>query len=264
MPNGESLEQYLTDSGFADVPDADVGVAKGEAAANRVAAAVRFVHLHVHTSFSLREGALSIAKLAKLAAADSMPALAITDTNNLFGALEFSEKLAKEGIQPIIGAELTIDFGDGAQITLHGAEVGSGWASLVLLAKDEIGYRNLMHLVSRAWLEPESGDLPHVPIARLESRGDGLIALSGGPNGPLDRCFAAGRPEVAERRIDALQRLFARRLYIELQRHGLSREREIEPQLTDLSYRRGLPLVASNEPYFATAADYEAHDALLC
>ncbi len=226
--------------------------------------AVRFIHLHVHSSFSLREGALSIAKLAKLATADAMPALAITDTNNLFGALEFSEKLAKEGIQPIIGIELAIDFGDGAQLAPRGAETGAGRASLVLLAKNEAGYRNLMHLASCAWLEPEPGDLPHVRLAHLQSYGAGLIALSGGPNGPLDKSFTLERPEIAERRLEALQRLFSGHLYVELQRHGLAREREIEPRLVDLCFRRSLPLVATNEAYFATAEDYEAHDALLC
>ncbi|MFZ0730431.1 MAG: PHP domain-containing protein, partial [Methylovirgula sp.] len=87
---------------------------------------MRFVHLHVHSSFSLREGALSIGKLAKLAVADGMPALAITDTNNLFGALEFSEKLAKEGVQPIIGIELAIDFGDGIEVAPRGGDPGTG------------------------------------------------------------------------------------------------------------------------------------------
>jgi len=231
---------------------------------NGVCAAVGFVHLHLHTSFSLREGALSIAKLAKLAGADGMPALAITDTNNLFGALEFSEKLAKEGIQPIIGMELAVEFGDGAQVAPRGAESGAGRASIVLLAKDEAGYRNLMHLASRAWLDPAPGDLPHLPLARLETRSDGLIVLSGGPKGPLDRCFALGRPEIAERRLNALRQLFHGRLYVELQRHGLAREREIEPQLVELCMREGLPLVATNEAYFAGAQDYEAHDALLC
>ena len=115
-----------------------------------VAAAVGFVHLHVHSAFSLREGALSIGKLAKLAVADAMPALAITDSNNLFGALEFSEKLAKEGVQPIIGIELTLDFGDGSRLSPRGDETGAGRAGIVLLAKDETGYRNLMHLASRA------------------------------------------------------------------------------------------------------------------
>ncbi|MGB8278836.1 MAG: DNA polymerase III subunit alpha [Methylovirgula sp.] len=226
--------------------------------------AVGFVHLHVHSSFSLREGALSIARLAKLALADSMPALAITDTNSLFGALEFSEKLAKDGVQPVIGVQLTVDFGDGAQLAPRGGETGAGRASLVLLAKDETGYRNLMHLASRAWLDPLPGELPHVALARLAGRCDGMIALSGGPNGPLDRSLAVGRCEIAERRLAVLAGLFPGRLYVELQRHGLIEERAIEPQLLDLGFRHGLPLVATNEAYFGAASDYEAHDALLC
>jgi DNA polymerase III subunit alpha len=254
------VEPYFAKSNFASPP-----VSPSPAPSlGGVFAAVSFVHLHVHTSFSLREGALSIAKLAKLAAADGMPALAITDTNNLFGALEFSEKLATEGIQPIIGVELTIDFGDGAEAASRATEPGSCRASLVLLAKDEAGYRNLMHLASCAWLDPAPGDLPHVPIARLEARSDGLIALSGGPKGPIDHSLALGRPEIAERRLHMLQRVFPDRFYVELQRHGLQREREIEPELVALAFRRALPLVATNEAYFASVEDYEAHDALLC
>ncbi|MHB8885697.1 MAG: DNA polymerase III subunit alpha [Methylovirgula sp.] len=230
----------------------------------RLQRSVGFVHLHVHSAFSLREGALTIARLAKLAVADSMPALAITDTNSLFGALEFSEKLAKEGVQPIIGLQLTVDFGDGAQLAPRGNESGAAWAHLVLLAKDEIGYRNLMHLGTAAWLDPSPGDLPHVTLARLDGRCDGLIALSGGPGGPLDRSFGAGRPEIAVQRLAVLERLFPERLYLELQRHGLMQERATEPQLLDLGFRHGLPLVATNEAYFGFEADYEAHDALLC
>ncbi|ACK50645.1 DNA polymerase III, alpha subunit [Methylocella silvestris BL2] len=227
-------------------------------------AGLGFVHLHVHSSFSLREGAMGIGKLAKLAAADHMPALAITDGNNLFGALEFSEKLAKEGVQPIIGAELTLDFRDGAAISARGEELGAGRASIVLIAKDEAGYLNLMHLVSRAWLDPEPGDPPHVPIERLRGRTGGMIALSGGPAGPLDRAFAARRSEQAFARAAQLAELFPDRLYIELQRHNLAAEREAEPRLLDLAYRKSLPLVAANEPYFGTSSDYEAHDALIC
>ncbi len=193
-----------------------------------------------------------------------MPALAITDTNCLFGALEFSEKLAKEGVQPIIGIQLTIDFGDGASLVPRGGETGASRAGLVLLAKDEAGYRNLMRLASRAWLDPAAGDLPHVAAARFASHCEGLIALTGGPEGALDRSLAYGRPEVAERRLELLKELFADRLYVELQRHGLPKERAIEPQLLDLGYRHSLPFVATNEAFFAVASDYEAHDALLC
>ncbi len=231
---------------------------------SRAVKEVGFVHLHVHTSFSLREGALTIAKLAKFALADRQPAIAITDTNNLFGALEFSEKLAKEGIQPIIGIGLTVDFQDAAALGARGEFTGLGRAPLVLLAQSEQGYMNLMRLASQAWLLPQAGDTPHVPLSGFAEGCEGLIALTGGPAGPLDRALALGRPEAAGERLARLEALFPKRLYIELQRHGLDSEKEIEPALIDLAYARSLPLAAANEPYFAARSDHEAHDALLC
>ena len=225
--------------------------------------AVGFVHLRVHSAFSLRQGALSIEALAKLAKADSMPALAITDTNNLFGALEFSEKLAKSGVQPIIGAQITVDFGDAPPSASRLAEARVARAPLALIAKDEQGYRALMRLASRVWLDPTDGDEPHVDFAAL-AESEGLIALTGGPAGPIDRALALGLPELAEARLKRLAPLFDGRLYVELQRHGLESERRVEPALLELAYAHGLPLVAANEAYFAAAADYEAQDALLC
>ncbi len=222
-----------------------------------------FVHLHVHTSFSLREGALTIAKLTKLAVADEMPALAITDTNNLFGALEFSEKLSKEGVQPITGIQLTVDFGDGA---LFGRDVArNARGSVVILACTEAGYTNVMRLASEAFTRPEPGDEPHIAFDRLPGSTEGLILLTGGPNGAVDRVMAAGKPEAAAARLDRLVAVFgARDVYVELQRHGLPEERRLEPQLVALAYGRGLRLVATNEPFFAAVADHEAHDALIC
>ena len=173
---------------------------------------VGFVHLHLHTSFSLREGALPLAKLLKLAEADGQPALAVTDTNNLFGALEFSEKLAKSGIQPIIGIQLAIAFGDGAQLSARLGEDEAGRAPLVLLAQDEEGYLNLMHLASRAWLDPTPGEPPHISFERLAGRSARLIALTGGPNGPLDVSLGVGRQEVARARLERLMPIFDRRL----------------------------------------------------
>jgi DNA polymerase III subunit alpha len=225
--------------------------------------AVGFVHLHVHSAYSLREGALSIEALAKLAKADAMPALAITDANNLFGALEFSEKLAKSGVQPIIGAELTVDFGDAAPAFWRGLERDNARARIVLLGQNEAGYRNLLSLVSALWLDPKDGDEAHIPFAGL-SASDGLIALTGGPSGPIDRALKAGLTDLAERRLARLADAFGARLYVEIQRHGLESQRLAEPQLIDLADRLGLALVATNEPYFAESADYEAHDALLC
>ena len=225
--------------------------------------AVGFVHLHVHSAFSLREGALTIEALAKLTKSDAMPAVAITDANNLFGALEFSEKLAQSGVQPIIGAQTTVDFGDAPPAASRLAEQRMSRAPLVLLAQNEAGYRHLMRLVSSLWLDPKEGDDPHIPFEALIGC-DGLIALTGGPAGPIDRALCLHRTDLAASRLERLARAFDRRLYVELQRHGLNPERAAEPALIDLADRLGLPLVATNEAYFAARSDFEAHDALLC
>ncbi|HXW41874.1 MAG TPA: DNA polymerase III subunit alpha [Xanthobacteraceae bacterium] len=220
-----------------------------------------FVHLHVHSSYSLLEGALTVARLAELAKKDRQPALALTDTDNMFGALEFSEKLASVGIQPIVGCALAVDFGD---IEVRAAAPGQSFPRLVLLAAAEEGYRSLMRLSSRAYLDTAPQERPHIKLDWLDGETSGLIALSGGPNGPLDFAIAGGQSVLAAERCARLQELFGDRLYIELQRHGMAAERLAEPALIELAYARGVALVASNEPFFATSDDYEAHDALLC
>ncbi|MGC1778000.1 MAG: DNA polymerase III subunit alpha, partial [Xanthobacteraceae bacterium] len=230
-------------------------------AAAKPSAAPSFVHLHVHSSYSLLEGALTVARLAELAKADRQPALALTDTDNMFGALEFSEKLAGYGIQPIVGCALGLDFGD---VEIRPGAHAREWPRLVLLAATEAGYRSLMRLASRAFLETAQQERPHLKLNWLDGECDGLIALSGGPNGPLDAAIVGGQTALAETRCEALQRLFGDRLYIELQRHGVPAERMAEPALIDLAYARGIPLVATNEPFFAAREDHEAHDALLC
>jgi DNA polymerase III subunit alpha len=226
-----------------------------------VAADPQFVHLHVHSSYSLLEGALTIARLAELAKADRQPALALTDTDNMFGALEFSDKMAGAGIQPIIGCSLAIDFADQEDRRAPGHP--RALPRLVLLAADEDGYRNVMRLSSRAFLEPTANDPPHITLAALAQASTGLIALTGGPTGALDQAIAAGQLNLAEARCAALLKLFGDRLYIELQRHGLAAERTVEPHLLDLAYARNIALVATNQPYFGAVDDYEAHDALI-
>jgi DNA polymerase-3 subunit alpha len=223
-----------------------------------------FIHLHVHSAYSLLEGALPVKALAKLAAADGQPALAITDRNNLFGALEFSEALAGEGVQPIIGCSLNLAFPLAADETPRpGARAAAHHGSIVLLAKDAAGYSNLMRLSSQAFLD--TGDsAPHVTLARLEQNAAGLIALSGGPDGPADRAFAAGNDALAQERLAALAAIFPGRFYVEIQRHGLARERSVEPRLLGWAYENGAPLVATNEAYFPKRAVFDAHDALLC
>jgi DNA polymerase-3 subunit alpha len=134
----------------------------------------------------------------------------------------------------------------------------------VLLAARENGYRSLMRLNSRAFLETPPNEPPHLKLAWLEGETDGLIALTGGPGGPLDAAIVAGQGSLLDGRADTLARLFGDRLYVELQRHGSDAERMAEVQLIELAYARGLPLVATNAPLFATADDFEAHDALIC
>jgi DNA polymerase-3 subunit alpha len=224
-----------------------------------------FVHLHVHSSYSLLEGALTIARLAELAKKDRQPALALTDTDNMFGALEFSEKIAGAGIQPIVGCALGVDFGDQENRNDNRSmALEQNWPRLVLLAAGEDGYRSLMRLCSRAYLDTLPPERPHLKLAWLAGETGGLIALSGGPNGPLDVPIVGGQNALALSRCEELQRLFGDRLYVELQRHGLPAERAAEPGLIDLAYARSIPLVATNEPFFAARDDYEAHDALLC
>ncbi len=221
-----------------------------------------FVHLHVHSSYSLLEGALTIGKLAELAKADRQPALALTDTDNMFGALEFSDKLASSGIQPIVGCALSVDFGDQEAPRHPGHALKL--PRVVLLAAHEEGYRNLMRLTSRAFLDTPSDQAPHVKFDALAGAAEGLIVLTGGPGGPLDLAFGAGQAELAAARCARLFATFGDRLYVELQRHGRPEEKQIEPALVDLAYRQGIAIVATNEPFYARREDFEAHDALIC
>lgn len=223
-----------------------------------------FIHLHVHSAFSLLEGALQLETILKLAAEDAQPALGIADTNNLFGALEFSEKATKKGIQPLIGVELAVDFAAAEErVSERGHTAWTGKSSIVLMAQSEEGFSNLSRLVSRAYLEGEDGMArANLDWMTRESL-SGLICLSGGPEGGIDMAFANGQDANATRRLDRLVDLFGDRFYIELQRHGRPMETTVEPRLVDYAYRKGVPLVATNEPFFRTEKEYEAHDALL-
>ncbi|HEY8384190.1 MAG TPA: DNA polymerase III subunit alpha [Microvirga sp.] len=227
---------------------------------SRILSEIGFVHLHVHSSYSLLEGALKIGDLAKLAAADKQPALALTDTNNLFGALEFSEKLAGMGIQPIAGIQLLVCFEE-ADPTVRGSVPQC--ANIVLLAQSEEGYRNLTRLASRAYFDVPLGDPPRVAAAILGDYAEGVIALTGGLTGPLDQALRQGKGELAQARLDHLKTIYGDQLYVEIQRHNLDDERRVEADLIALADRNGLPLVAANEPFFGKVSDYEAHDALL-
>ena len=219
-----------------------------------------FVHLRVHSAYSLSEGAIRIPALIELCQRHAMPAVAITDNGNLFGTMEFSLAAAGQGVQPIAGCTLAV--------ARPAAEPRNGTAveadPLALLAQNEAGYQNLLKLVSRSYLGSDPGVAPHVDWADLEAHGDGLIALTGGPAGPVGCLLQAGKIEAAEAALQRLATAFPGRLYVEIMRHGLDAEAETEPHFIDLAYRHDLPLVATNEAYFPDAGMYEAHDALLC
>jgi DNA polymerase-3 subunit alpha len=227
---------------------------------------VTFIHLRTHSAYSLAEGALHIKQMAALAKEMGSPALAITDTGNLFGALEFSDALSEKGVQPIIGCALKIACPDqSAPDAVHRQKTGlRKMPSLVLLAKDEAGYRNLMLLSSRAYLDTPDTAEPHVGMEYLSRHAAGLICLTGGPDGPINEALVQGQPHMARARIEELAQIFGDRLYVELQRHGTENEQLAEPGLIDLAYELNLPLVATNEPYFAKLDDYAAHDVLIC
>ena len=229
-----------------------------------------YVHLKVHSAYSLLEGALMIGKLAKLAEAAAMPAIGLTDSNNMFGALEFSDKMAGSGIQPIVGISLTVDFGDSdggrGRTSLTGPAIKPAHrdGSLALLAMNDAGYQNLMKLASAAHLLVGDGETPHVTADNIFAHADGIICLTGGPDGPLDRVLRDGQSPLALARLQKLKAAFGDRLYIELQRHRLQSEAEVEPQLLNLAYAHAVPIVATNECYYAQPDDYEAHDILIC
>ncbi|MEM7192398.1 MAG: DNA polymerase III subunit alpha, partial [Pseudomonadota bacterium] len=223
-----------------------------------------FVHLRVHSAYSLLEGALKIPKLVELGQADASPALALTDTNNLFGALEFSEAMSSAGIQPIIGCSLNVAFDGTAGSAADSQIAPAPDGRLALLAKNAAGYGNLMQLTTHAYFKAAENGEALVSADVLARHAEGLIALSGGPEGLVDTAIAEGNLDLAEHRIQALKEIFEDRFYIELQRHGLSHEKAVEPHLLEFAYDLAIPLVATNEPYFASAEDFEAHDALIC
>ncbi len=224
-----------------------------------------FVHLRVHTPYSLSEGAVRAGDLARLCADNRMPAVGITDTNNLFGAMEFSGVLAGAGVQPIIGCQLTLwlpDKTDDAGIA-GGAPKGVS-SQLVLLAQDEVGYGNLLKLVRAAYLDHDETPDPWVSVEDVTNHTDGLICLTGGPHGPIGKYLLNERPREAREIAKTLADCFGDRLYVEIMRHGMPEETATEAAFIDIAYDLDVPLVATNEVFFPSTDMYEAHDALIC
>ncbi|NHQ74744.1 DNA polymerase III subunit alpha [Roseovarius gahaiensis] len=223
----------------------------------------RFIHLRVHTEYSLLEGAIRLKKLPGLCEAAGMPAVAVTDTNNMFAALEFSVTAQAVGLQPIMGCQVDLEY-----VQAQPGERLKPPAPVVLLAQNERGYENLMKLNSCLYLRGD-GQLPHVTPEDLERHAEGIICLTGGPDGPVGRLLRAGHRPAAQVLVDRLHSAYGDRLYMELQRHpgesgAPEAERQTERGFIEMAYAMDIPLVATNDVYFPTSDMYEAHDAMLC
>ncbi len=218
----------------------------------------RFIHLRVHTEHSLLEGAVPVKKLVKLCVEAGMPAVAVTDTNNMFAALEFSVTAQEAGLQPIVGCQVSVIHDPTAP-----GEKPRAPAPVVLLAQNEAGYLNLMKLNSCLYID-KGGALPSVTLAQLEQYAAGLICLTGGAEGPVGRFLQTNQAPKARALMERLAAAYPGRLYIELQRHDAEGERLSERGFVEMAYDMGLPLVATNDVYFPKTGMYQAHDALIC
>jgi len=223
----------------------------------------RFIHLRLHTEYSLLEGAVRVKTIAALCKKYKMPAVAVTDTNNMFCALEFSVAATSDGVQPIIGCQVDLAY----ELAPRG-ERPRPPAPVVLLSQNEVGYRNLLKINTCLYVDA-GGELPHITLEELGAHSDGIICLSGGPDGPVGRLLRAGQRPKAEALMHQLAGHFPSRLYVELQRHpgeyGLPEsERQSERGFVEMAYAMDLPLVATNNVFFPKPEMYEAHDALIC
>ena len=212
-----------------------------------------FVHLRLHTEFSVVDGTNRIDETAKAAAADGQPALAITDFNNLFGAIKFYKATRSQGVKPVLGAEVLLE--------------GEGTAApsrLVLLVQDMQGYLNLSELLARAWTSNMVKAQAVCTWAWLEELSAGLLVLNGAQAGPVGQALVRGDVAGAERLALRLESLFAQRCYIELQRAGRADDEQHVVAAVQLAARLGLPVVATHPVQFALEEDYEAHEARVC
>lgn len=215
-----------------------------------------FIHLRVYTSYSLSEGAVRIEELPYLCHKYKMPAVSVTDRNNLFGSLEFSQKVSNEGIQPIMG--LLVSF------KLKDIEYSSVQSSIILLVKDEIGYFNILEITNRLYNKNTDNEEHYLTIDDLKDLNKGLILLTGGAEGPIGSLVLKKEREKAESLLVEFQKIFNDRLYIEIYRHGLEPENITEPYFLDFAFNHNIPIVATNKVYFSDMSMYQAHDALLC
>lgn len=222
-----------------------------------------FIHLHTHSQYSLLDGACQLDAVIELAKKYKMPALAITDHGNLFGAAEFYKKATKAGVKPIIGTEAYIAGGSRFDKKPSGSYPDGGF-HLVLLAKNQTGYKNLIKLSTAGYLEGFY-HRPRVDKELLRAHSEGLMALSACMKGEVNWYLLHGEPEKAASTAIEMNEIFgAGNFFLEMQNHGLEREKLLIPMIYTIHRETGIPLVATNDCHYPKQADWEAHDALLC
>ena len=215
-----------------------------------------FVHLHVHSEYSILDGACRIPALAARAAELEMPAVTLTDHGSLAGAVELHREARRHGIKPIVGCEL--------YVTDDRRRQEKGYAHLTVLAETDEGYANLIKLSSLGYLEGYYYK-PRVDWELLELHAKGLVALSGCLSGRVSKALEENRPQDAAADLDRLVQIFGRdSTYVEIQNAGLEPQQRINPQLAKLAQATGLPLVATGDVHYLLHEDARAHEALLC
>jgi DNA polymerase-3 subunit alpha len=228
----------------------------------------KFVHLRNHTEYSLCKGAIKIKKVVEYLKQNNIPAFAMTDSHAMFGALEFCCAASKEGIQPIIGCEIVLNlnkliFSDNKRF-FSAKEEEDNFCKIVILAQTDVGYLNLISLLTKSYIERKDNIKPHVLFEDLQIKSDGLIVLSGAADGCFEKLLLNNQREKAEEIIKIFLNTFGDRFYVELQRHGLEKEIKIEEEVLELAYKYNIPLVATNDCYFIKKSMFEAQDALSC
>jgi DNA polymerase-3 subunit alpha len=224
-----------------------------------------FIHLRVHTAFSLAEGAIRIPKLIEFCKTHKMPAVAMTDTTNVFGSKELSNYAPDAGIQPIIGCQIKIEkeILDKKEFELKGG-IKPEPEELVLLVQNETGYLNLSEIISRAHVQTPNGETPQVTLDDVRENNEGLLALTAGYKGAVGQLILDKKVDRAEKKLLEYKEIFGDRLYIELMRHETEQEDIVEPVFIDFAYKHNIPMVATNEAFFIEEDMFEAHDALIC
>ena len=213
----------------------------------------KFVHLRLHSEYSLVDGLVRLKPLAAKVADMGMPAVALTDFNNFFGLIKFYKAAQSHGVKPILGADILVS-GDAEQTP----------SQLVLLVADQLGYRNLTRLISNAYLQGQRQGIPVVDKAWLAAHSEGLIALSGGRWGEIGSALVSGRTSDAQVLLDDYMAIFPNRFYLELQRTGRPDEEDYLHAAVDLAQRCKCPVVATNDVRFIESTEFEAHEARVC